>query len=70
MQWNLYKCGVFRIQCSERLQSVGGKYVTACLEDAKLIRTFQIDGFALAWNTVLLFTREHLWNFDEDMEWK
>lgn len=70
MQWNLYKCGVFRIQCSKRLQSVGGKYVAACLEDAKLIRTLQIDGFALAWNTVLLFTREHLWNFDEDMEWK
>lgn len=70
MQWNLYKCGVFRIHCSERLQSVGGKYVTACLEDAKLIRTLQIDGFALAWNTVLLFTREQLWNFDEDMEWK
>lgn len=70
MQWNLYKCGVFRIHCSERLQSVGGKYVAACLEDAKLIRTLQIDGFPLAWNTVLLFTREHLWNFDEDMEWK
>lgn len=28
--------------------SVGGKYVTACL----LIRTLQIDGFALAWNAV------------------
>lgn len=53
MQWNLYKCGVFRIQYSERLQSVGGKYVAACLEDAKHIRTFQIDGFALAWNTVV-----------------
>lgn len=53
MQWNLYKWGVFRIQCSKRLQSVGGKYVALCLEDAKLIRTLQIDGFALAWNTVV-----------------
>lgn len=32
---------------------MGGKYVAVCLEDAKLIRTLQIDGFALAWNTVV-----------------
>lgn len=32
---------------------MGGKYVALCLEDAKLIRTLQIDGFALAWNSCL-----------------
>ena len=32
---------------------MGGKYVAACLEDAKLIRIPQIDGFVLAWNTVV-----------------
>lgn len=67
MQWNLYKCGVFWIQCSKRLQSMGGKYVTPCQEDAKTYQTLQIYGFVL-WSTV--YTREYFGTVIKDMECK